>query len=274
MTATPRWNTAQDQLLSRLAGTMPVSELTRKLSEVGPTRTVSGVTCHAAQRGIVLRPESRRLSTREPGTGRSEWTLPEDQVLSSGAGELTAVEIAERLNQRFLTQRKAASVRNRARCLRVSLLLTGLLSQIDLTSIFPVHNRRFERWHASGALLAHRRGTGKHGSRWWYRPSDVEAFIRAHPHLFDWRRVKAGRWRELVRSVALHDPWLSVAEVAAVAGVRPATLHVWLATGLVDGARRVGEHPGSAWRIPSSALVGIDRLAGRLLARSEVTHAS
>ncbi len=260
----PRWTDEQRRLVESRAGKMPASMLLVRINAAGPERTSSALSCYATHRGIALRPSQAGRATREPESRRSGWTPPEDRVLRDLAGQQDAGQIAERINARYLTQRTRHSVRNRAGVLGVSLVLVGLLSQKDLCQIFPVHNRRVERWSVTGLLRAERRGTGRHGSAWWYRPTDVEAFVRAHPHLFDWRRVQAGRWRDLVRSVAIRDPWLSVEAVSALVGVRPATLHVWLASGLVLGARRAGEHRSAPWRIQSSALEGVERMALRL----------
>jgi hypothetical protein len=49
----------------------------------------------------------------------------------------------------------------------------------------------------------------------WMSLADVEAFIRAHPWLYDWKRMDpTSRLRSLAEVIHKADPWLTLAEAA------------------------------------------------------------
>ncbi|MCA1646790.1 MAG: hypothetical protein LC797_15480 [Chloroflexi bacterium] len=69
------------------------------------------------------------------------------------------------------------------------------------------------RWMASGALRALPRSDRGRAPHRRFRETDVQAFIRAHPWLYDWRRMRAAnRFRSLAEVIHKADPWLTLAE--------------------------------------------------------------
>jgi hypothetical protein len=125
----------------------------------------------------------------------------------------TPLLVAE-LASEFGVPRSAEAVRHRAGKLGVR--LPRLLSLADLERLFGVDGGTvLRRWTANGALrVLPRSGRGR-SPRWQFRETDVEAFIRAHPWIYDWRRMQARhRLRSLAEVVHKADPWLTLDEAA------------------------------------------------------------
>lgn len=124
------------------------------------------------------------------------------------------------------------------------------LPRYRVAYILGVAHERVDAWIADG-LLRTVRGDSRSSVR--IAPSDLEAFLAAHPGLLDWRTVERGPWQDAVRLRHLRDPHLSPKQAALRLGVALATLYAWLRDGLVPGAY----HPHGtrrAWRIPVAAL--------------------
>lgn len=255
-----RWNPKQDQLLVTLAGTMPVSALVRRVNEVGPERTKTALLDRALRRGIDVRPTSTLLTTRELGHVRPEWTSREDDTIRETAGRLPVGEIVALLNERFLTNRTDSAVKNRAHKMGLTLNVRGrYITVIDVVKALRVTHGRVLDWIAQGILVAERPGGTQRGSPWLIEPEEMERFLRAHPHVVaDWRFLPPGRWRDFLRMLTVRTPWLSVVEISQQYGVQDRVLHVWLATGLIPGAKRIGTAKSSRWLIPVSALPTIE----------------
>ncbi len=147
------------------------------------------------------------------------WLADEDRRLRELAAVFETVELAARLSQEFGGPRTPAAVRRRARLLGVS-LGTRHLSLSDIETIFDVDGGTvLRRWVADGYLrVLPRRGAGR-ARRWEFRETDVQAFIRAHPWLYDWRKMRAGVLRSLAEVVHRAEPWLSLEEAAARGGL-------------------------------------------------------
>lgn len=266
-----RWTPEQDRLLATLAGTMPVSTVLVRVNEAGPARTKEALLDRAGRRGIDTRPFDALLATREPGAPHPEWTRDEEQAIRAWAGKAPVGEIVARLNERFLTRRTASAVRNRATHLGVSLDVRGrYLTAVSVAREIRVGPERVIGWIDGGLLHAERPGGSSRGSAWLIEPSELERFLRAHPHVVeDWRCLPPGRWRTFMRLLMVRSPWFSTAEVRHRIDVPDRVLHVWLASGFVPGAKRVGSAKSAHWLVPSSAVATIEELARGLRAASE-----
>ncbi len=265
-----RWTDEQDRLLVALGGTMPPSTVLVRINEAGPTRTRTALTDRALRRGIDMRPHDALLATREPGVARPEWTRPEERLIRELAGRLPVAEIVARLNERFLTNRTKSAVAARATHLGLSLNVRGrYLTAIAVARELRVGPERVLGWIDGSLLRAERPGGAARGSAWLIEPSDLEAFLRAHPHVVeDWRCLPPGRWRDFMRLLSVRSPWLSTAEIKRRVDVPDRVLHVWLMSGLVPGAKRVGSQKSAHWLVPASAVPAIEDLTRGLRAAS------
>ena len=63
----------------------------------------------------------------------------------------------------------------------------------------------------------------------------------------------------VTKGVVMDEKWLTVAQVAELLGVKPATVRRWLAEGLLEGVRLPGTRSG--WRISQSA---VERFLARM----------
>lgn len=257
------WTRKQRELVYALAGRSATATILAEVNRVGPPHTCAALQQWAQQRRLSLRVRSTR--SRGPKV-HWPWNRHQEARLRRLVGTLPMDQIAARLNAEFGTLRTAASVRTRAAELGVSIKLRTL-GLMDLQAVLPVNWATLRRWVDEGLLCAERRG--HRGSPWRFREADVEAFVRAHPDLVDWRRVKAGRWRALARAAAMRSAWLGTTEVARRYGVPNQRVTDWCIAGLVPGARKVG---GGAvrcrrWRIPAASLDHIERLVEERLGK-------
>lgn len=253
------WTAEQQALVRALRTQAKPATILARLALIGPPRTYAALNAWASRKRVSLRVHRNyKLPERQR---RRDWGEDEDAALMALAGICRARELAELLNREFRMRRTGAGVRNRARQLRVSLAPVGRLGMNDMVRIFPVHNRTVSRWVAEGLLRAEQHGAGHKGAEWWFRVQDVEAFVREHVYVFeDWRRVEAGRWRDLVRAAHLRTPYLSCAEAARRLDTRVANVHRWCRRGRVPGVKRLDGGASGRFRIPLAALDVLDRL--------------
>lgn len=246
------WTPEQTALVRKLAGERPPREIAQLVRMVGPDHSLASLYAWASRRRLSIRPH--RTAARMPDRRRYDWSDREDAALRALAGRSNVQEIADALNRRFFTARTTHSIRKRARVLGLSLRCSDGLGIQALTRTFPIGIEQVWAEVASGHLRAERQGTGTQGSDWHFLPADIEAWIRARPYLFDWRRVAAGRWRDAVRMAALRDPYLTVREAARQLGVRPGIVQKRIREGRVEGAVHVGASPMAGYRIPLRSL--------------------
>lgn len=251
--------TAEQQALVRSLGTRARPDtILARLAEIGPARTYNALNAWASRQHVSLRVHRNR---ELPERWRRLWSNEEDAALRALAGTCRMPELAEAIAREHETRRTAPAVRHRARRLRVSLAVPRHLTMNDLTRILPAHNRTIARWVDAGLLRAARRGAGRRGSEWRFDTADVEALVREHAYLFvDWRQVKAGRWRDLVRAAQIRTPYLSCDEAARRLGTDVAVVHRRCRWGRVPGVKRIDGGAAGRFRIPLAALDALDNL--------------
>jgi hypothetical protein len=251
--------TAEQQALVRSLGTRARPDtILARLALIGPPRTYSALNMWASRNRVSLRVHRNRAL---PERWRRLWSDEEDAALRALAGTCRMPELAEAITREHGTRRTAPAVRHRARRLRVSLAVPRHLTMTDLTRILPAHNRTIARWVGAGLLRAVRRGAGRRGSEWRFDTADVEALIREHAYLFtDWRQVKAGRWRDLVRAAQIRTPYLSCDAAAKRLGIDVGPVWRRCRWGRVPGVKRIDGGPAGRFRIPLAALDVLDRL--------------
>lgn len=260
------WTPEQVALVQKHAGRTTPAVIARLVSEIGPPRTLDALYAWASRQRVSIRPN--RPTGRMPDRQRHLWTPAEDALLRRLAGRASAQDIAAALNARFYTTRGAYSVLKRAFKLDVSVERRDGIGMTALTRTFGMHSRRVIALVDAGLLRAEQRGAGRKGAAWLFLPADIEACIRAHPYLFDWRRVAPGRWRDLVRATSLRDPYLTVREVAAMAGIRSDMVQKWIRHGRIREAVKVGPSRFAELRIPLRAIEQIEQLAAEMVRRS------
>src|SRR5207248_6585190 len=143
------------------------------------------------------------------------WLPAEDRRLAQLAPLLEVTQLAAELASEFGIPRTPEAVRRRAASLRAP-VATRWMTLADIERLFSVDGGTvLRRWMASGALRALPRiGQGR-APHWRFRETDVEAFIRAHPWLYDWQRMQAAtRLRSLAQVIHKADPWLMLSEAA------------------------------------------------------------
>lgn len=254
------WPPEQDALVRHLAGTVTPAVIARRVSAVGPHRSEDALHAWASRTRLSIRPKRRQART--PDHRRHDWSAGEDAMLRRLVGRMPPAGITDALNGRFFTSRRAWSIRNRALDLGLSLRRTDGIRMADMVATFRIHNRRIVAFVDAGVLRAAHRGSGRRGSDWVFTPADIEAWMRNHPWLIDWRRVAPGRWRDLARAVSLRDPYLTVREAAARTGVRPGMVQKWIRQGrlpAISGSAH-GLTRSAGFRIALRDLDRIDQL--------------
>lgn len=113
------------------------------------------------------------------------------------------------------------------------------------------------RWIRMGLLVPIPTAGGRRRFAVRVSSDSLLAFIRHCGWAYDVNRMQAGHpLTRLARRVHEADPWLTVAQAAAVVYVCPTTLRRWLALGLASARRRpqLGTY---AWVVQRSALEGL-----------------
>lgn len=253
------WTPEQADAVRRLAGGRTPAAILRRVNALGPTHTPDALSDWARRQGIGLRMIPR------PHRGREivPWSEEEDAFLREHLGRRSLEAIHAALNARFRTNRTVGAVRRRACALGESLLRFDGVGMQRLAALLAMRPHRIRREVAAGRLHAAQRGNGNRGSYWLFRPADVEAWVRANPHLFDWRRMAPGAWRDLARAAGLRDPHLSVTDTARHLGIDRKLVQRWIRLGLVRDIRNVGTGRKPIYRVPLRMLDQIEALARR-----------
>lgn len=235
------WSVQQLTVLERFSGALSLTKLVEELAHHGDPHNEHAVVQQAHVSGISLLRRRRR----------HDWSPDEDRLIRETAGLLSAAEIAARIRHECLYLRTETAVWTRAARLGIPLQEHHrALTLRQLMAIFPAHNRYIASWAEQGYLRAQRTSDGRCGRSWRFAVEDVETFIREYPWLFDWKQVKAGRWRDLARIASLRSPWLKVTQVAALLRQRPVQIRALARAGQIEGA----VHDGYRWRIPRQAI--------------------
>lgn len=167
------------------------------------------------------------------------WLPGEDRRLAELAPLLDRQQLAARLASEFGVRRTPEAIRRRARLVGAHLAQRPL-ALADVERLFGVAGGTvLRRWVGGGALRAlPRTGRGRAPHR-LFRETDVEAFIRAHPWLYDWTRMRPGhRLRSLAEVVHRSDPWLNLEQASAWSGLTVKQLRRLVATGELPHERR------------------------------------
>jgi hypothetical protein len=156
---------------------------------------------------------ARANAGAEWGRRWDAWLLAEDRRLAQLAPLLEVPQLAAELASEFGIPRTPQAVRHRAATLGVRVPIRWM-SLADIERLFGIDGGTvLRRWVASGALRALPRSGRGRAPHWRFRETDVEAFIRAHPWLYDWKRMQmASRFRSLAEVIHKVDPWLILAE--------------------------------------------------------------
>lgn len=166
-----------------------------------------------------------------------DWTPQQDAMLRELAGRETPARVAELLSGRFLIERTEIAVRTRAKRLHVSLMMEGESAR-SLGAIFGVSTKRITHSWVRRGWLSGRQQAPMANSVWLFSDADIEAFIRRYPNIYDWRRMRPGRWRSLAEVVWRVDPLLTIAEAACCLGISENTLWSHCSKGWLPHLRR------------------------------------
>jgi hypothetical protein len=173
------------------------------------------------------------------------WLPEEERRLAELGPWLELPQLAAELSREFGIARTPAAVRHKAGVLGLR-LPRRLLSLADLERLFGVDGGTIlRRWTADGALRVLPRGGSGGTAHWQFRETDVEAFIRAHPWLYDWSRMRPHRLRSLAEVVHKTDPWLTLDCAATRSGRTVKQLRRLVAGDLLPHERRW--HGGGPW---------------------------
>lgn len=190
------------------------------------------------------------------------WSPGEDarllELVRQGA---QPTEIARRLEHEFGVPRTRVAVQRRGNSLGVS-LAPATLSLTALEHLFSADGGTIlRRWVADGYLRALPRTTHQ-GARWHFRESDVEALVRAHPWLYDWRRMQPGhRLRSIAEVVDRSDPWLTLEEAAEQTRLSVKQLRARVAQEVLPYQRRWhGKAPHGTIVVRATDLARLDRV--------------
>jgi excisionase family DNA binding protein len=258
------WAHAQLVCLERMHGHLTPAALTVEVNQRGPAHSERALWQFASRQGISLAPRRRY----------DPWDEEQQQIIRDYAGLLTTAEIAAEIRRQTCWIRTADAVERRARKLDVS-LYRSWYSIRDLGRILPLRRGRLAS--LIGRSLAPDRvyateGSGRQSAvglgvvgrsvapdrqcateargPWRLSVAAVEAFIREHAYLFDWRDVRGKRWQEVARQASLRETWLSVSQVAVGLGLDERSVRWLAAAGQLAGAVRFGRR----WRIPAAAV--------------------
>ncbi len=181
---------------------------------------------------------ARAAAGAEWGRRWDAWLAAEERRLVELGPVLETPLLVAELASEFGVPRTAEAVRHRAGKLGVR--LPRMLSLADLERLFGVDGGTvLRRWTANGALRVLPRNSRGRSPRWQFRETDVEAFIRAHPWIYDWRRMQQRhRLRSLAEVIYKADPWLTLEEAAARGNVSIKRLRRLIAQDEIPHERR------------------------------------
>ncbi len=187
------------------------------------------------------------------------WLREEEHRLRELAPILDVPQLAARLSEEFGGRRTPAAVRRRASSLSVPLGVRHL-ALAEVERLFAVDGGTvLRRWVADGYLRPLPQASRGRVARWRFRETDVEAFIRAHPWLYDWRKMRKGRLRSIAEVVDRADPWLTLDEAAARSGLTVKQLRLRVARDALPHERRW--HGRAPWGQIVVRAVDLGRLA-------------
>jgi hypothetical protein len=250
------WTAEQIALVRKLAGRHSVATIARRVSAIGPEHTASAISVWGARHGVKLRPVHR------PRRNRYAWSTEETNLIRAMAGRHSVEEIAREIAVRFRTPRSVGATQRQANKIGVSMVRGDGIAMAALCAVLAIDPVRIRREVAAGRLRAERQGNSHRGSLWLFLPGDIEAWLRAHPYMVDWRRVRQGRWRNLARAGAVGAPHLSVTEAEGHLGIDRKLIQTWIRRGEIVGIANAGTSRKPIYRIPLSALDRIEQLAG------------
>lgn len=191
------------------------------------------------------------------------WTPPQDARLQELAGSGSYADLAAQLSEEFGIPRSAQAIRVRAKRLGISLWRHGY-SLRDLERIFRYDHRAIVNWWVFEGLLDAQRidGRGPY-ARWLFTEAQVEAFVRDHGYVYDWRRMQRGhRLRSLAEMAAKRDPWVTRDVAMRYIGISSVNFKRWQNRGLIPHKRRPLAGPAGQVMIRASDLPAIkERIA-------------
>jgi len=182
---------------------------------------------------------ARAAAGAEWGRRWDAWLLAEDLRLAELAPLLEVPQLATELASEFGIPRTPQAVRHRAASLGVRVPIRWL-SLADVERLFGVDGGTvLRRWMATGALRALPRSGRGRAPHWRFRETDVEAFIRAHPWLYDWKRMDpTNRLRSLAEVIHKADPWLTLSEACEQSSLSVKQLRRMVAQDVLPYERR------------------------------------
>jgi hypothetical protein len=171
------------------------------------------------------------------------WTADELEYLEGAYGDVRVERIARRV------RRTVSAVHNQAVKMRLGrnrpsdvMALSDVMKNVLGMDSWSV----LKRWVDRGLLPATKSETYGVKREWWVRDADLEAFLRANPHLVDRDKVQPP-WRAFVP-----ERWITLIEAFRRGAAWPLFLESAVKAGLLPEARKRGEF--GVWVIPESLL--------------------
>ena len=197
-------------------------------------------------------PRYGRMVTRRIPRRPDVWSKAEDQALRRLAGTRPLDELAANWEQ--LTgglPRSLNALAVRIRHLGLSRWAQGLsLCEVERATGYD-HRTILAHWvqSAVGGLPASRWNGRGPNQGWWIERHDLEQFLRSHPWLYDWRRIRDRQLRALAEVSHRADPWLTWGEACSFIGISDTNLNKWARRGLFEIRRRPSGGKGLGQRM-------------------------
>jgi len=185
---------------------------------------------------------SGKFAHRRKAVRLDAWLPPHDALLRDLAGRYTPAEIAERLTASYdSVPRTETAVVIRMKRLGISRGVVDL-SAWQMGRLFGVDAKTITHsWIARGWLSGDRIHDVP-GGGWIFRPHHIETFLRDYRHVYDWRRMQPGRWRDQAERLDRADRYLTIPEAALLSGVKAGTISDYCRRGWIPCKRRMVQY--------------------------------
>jgi excisionase family DNA binding protein len=185
------------------------------------------------------------------------WTEEEVDYIREWWGLLPDVEIARHLG-RSVDSCEHASGRKGHMTRRMAFYTAA-----DVARLFGVDWHRVAGWIHAGHLKARKSLVMSRHPFWRVEDEDIQAFMRSHSCLYDWRKVQGHAfWRNLARAAGERDPWLTAMQAAQYLKVSADTIRRRCVSGALQAVNvpKAGKYGG--WRIPRSEVLAVQARNG------------
>jgi hypothetical protein len=170
-------------------------------------------------------------------------------------GTATAAEIAAMLTAEFAIPRTETAVIVRCKRLGLSVVVRHFTAS-QVGRLFGVDGKTVTASWIGRGWLAAGRVHDVPGGGYVITAAQLEAFIRSQRHVYDWRQMRPGQWRNLAEVVWKADPLLALPEAARQFGCTTNCLSAHIRRGWLPAYQQPLKASHYRWLVARSALQG------------------